>query len=136
MSLSVSQKAVINQAIVYLQTGYEKPVDQNAADILKPLATSVFGKPGQIPFLEGLRDAPFSTLLRAFSTAFSGNTLANVVNYYVKAGIERPSLDQFASDEICRQLNLLSAFTSGSAARDALRDAPHSAILRLLVAFT
>ena len=136
MSLSASSIATINKAIVYLQTGYEKPIDQNAADILKPLAVEVFGKRGQIDFVEGLRDAPFSTLLRAFSTAFSGNTLANVVEYYVKAGIERPSLDQFASDEIVRQTNVLTAFRSGSDARDALRDAPHSAILRLLVAFT
>ncbi len=64
MALSSDQKATVQAVIDYLSNGYEKPLDGNAVDKLTPLATA-FGFTGQIPFVEGLRVAPHSTLLKA-----------------------------------------------------------------------
>jgi len=59
--------------INYFAQNYEKPIDQFAADALKELSTT-FGFGSQIKFLEGLRDAPHTTLLQAMlNVSCSGN---------------------------------------------------------------
>lgn len=63
-TLTSDQKTLIQGVIDYLSNGYEKPIDQSAADRLSTL-WSAFGFATQVAFLEGLRDAPHSTLLKA-----------------------------------------------------------------------
>jgi len=63
-TLTSDQKTLIQGVIDYLTNGYEKPIDQNAADKLSTVHAK-FGFTSQVAFLEGLRDAPHSTLLKA-----------------------------------------------------------------------
>lgn len=65
-TLSTHEKAVIQGLIDYMVDGsaYEKPIDDRVAHDLS-LSHVAFGYPSQIVFLEGLRDAPYSTLLRS-----------------------------------------------------------------------
>ena len=63
-TLSESEKALIQSVIDYNAGNYEKPLDHQTADRLSTLHAK-FGFPSQIKFLEGLRDAPTSTLLQS-----------------------------------------------------------------------
>jgi hypothetical protein len=63
-TLTTAQKTSVQEVIDYLQSGYEKPIDQWASDRLSNLHAE-FGYPSQITFLDGLRDAPHSTLLKS-----------------------------------------------------------------------
>jgi len=66
MALSTSQKALVQTLIDYQVGGsaYEKPIDDRVAHDLSTLHVE-FGYSSQIAYLEGLRDAPFSTLLKS-----------------------------------------------------------------------
>ena len=63
-TLSTAQKAVIEQVIDYQAGNYEKPLDGGVIDRLSPLHAA-FGYDSEIVFREGLRDAPYTTLLTA-----------------------------------------------------------------------
>lgn len=63
-TLTTANKAVIQAVIDYQAGEYEKPLDGTVVDRLAPLHTK-FGFTSEIVFREGLRDAPFSTLLKA-----------------------------------------------------------------------
>jgi hypothetical protein len=65
MALSVAQKAVLQQAIDYMQGNYEKPLDQAVVQLLTPLSTASFGYTDEIQFQTDLLNKPFSTLLAA-----------------------------------------------------------------------
>ena len=65
-TLSTAQKELIQAQIDYmvLTSSYEKPIDDVVAHRLSTLHAE-FGYTSQIAYLEGLRDAPYSTLLRS-----------------------------------------------------------------------
>lgn len=63
-TLSTAEKALVQNVINYLAGNYEKPVDDRVADTLGGLHAK-FGFDSEIVFLEGMRDAPTSTLLKA-----------------------------------------------------------------------
>lgn len=65
-TLTQANKDLIQQLIDYMVKGsaYEKPIDDRVAHDLSTLHAD-FGYPSQITYLEGLRDAPYSTLLRS-----------------------------------------------------------------------
>lgn len=69
-TLTDSEKAQVQAAIDYMVLGsaYERPLDAKIVEILTPLSAK-FGFPtAQAPqtgLQEALRDAPYSTLLRA-----------------------------------------------------------------------
>lgn len=136
MALTQTQIDTIQSALDLLEGNYEKPdVDEKTADILRPLYADVFGFPTEISFLEGLRDAPFSTLLGAFAIVYPGDIFVDVVDYLKKAGIEKPLAGDVA-ERIVRGVNTQPAFPTEIAAYEALRDAPYSAILKLLLNVT
>lgn len=69
-TLTTAEKAKIQAAIDYMVRGqsYEKPLDQEIVQILLPMAAK-FGFTGHnghdTGLADALRDAPFSTLLKA-----------------------------------------------------------------------
>jgi len=63
-TLTTANKALIQGLIDYQRGEYEKPLDDRVAHDLSTLHAS-FGYPSQISYLEDLRDAPFSTLLKS-----------------------------------------------------------------------
>lgn len=63
-ALTTAQKAVIAAQIEYMRGEYEKPLDGTVVDRLSPMHAA-FGYDSEIVFREDLRDAPFSTLLKA-----------------------------------------------------------------------
>ncbi len=66
-TLTTAEKATISSLIVYLQNGYEKPSpDDRMVEVLTALEGKFgFTGAGKNGIAEGLRDAPFSTLLQA-----------------------------------------------------------------------
>lgn len=65
-TLSVANKALVQNLIDLMvdTSAYEKPLDDKIAHDLSTLHAA-FGYTSQIAYLEGLRDAPFSTLLKS-----------------------------------------------------------------------
>ena len=63
-TLTTANKALVQQLIDSMAGEYEKPLDDRVAHDLSTLHAS-FGYPSQISYLEDLRDAPFSTLLKS-----------------------------------------------------------------------
>lgn len=64
MALTQENKDLIQGLIDYMAGQYEKPLDDRVAHDLSTLYAS-FGYTSQIQYLEDLRDAPFSTLLKS-----------------------------------------------------------------------
>lgn len=66
MALSTANKELIQSLVDYMVDGsaYEKPIDDVVAQRLSTLH-SQFGYSSQIFYLESLRDAPYSTLLKS-----------------------------------------------------------------------
>lgn len=64
MALTTANKALIQQLIDYMAGEYEKPLDDRVAHDLST-CHAAFGYDSQIKYLEDLRDAPFSTLLKS-----------------------------------------------------------------------
>ena len=63
-TLTTANKTLVQQLIDYMAGEYEKPLDDRVAHDLSTLHAA-FGYPSQITYLEALRDAPFSTLLKS-----------------------------------------------------------------------
>lgn len=63
-TLTDTQKSLIQSLVEYQSGNYEKPLDDRVAHELSTLHVE-FGFNSQIDYLEGLRDAPFSTLLKS-----------------------------------------------------------------------
>lgn len=127
MSLTADQATVVQSVLDYLQGNYEKPIDQNAADMLLPLHESVFGVSHQIDFLEGLRDKPFSTLLGAFPDSVQWS------RDYLQGNFEKPLPEEVAK-QILAAVGFSPAFPTQQTALEGFRDAPHSTLLKLLLA--
>lgn len=63
-TLSTAQKSSLQAVVDYLTGNFEKPLDDVSANTISKLHVE-FGYSSQIAYLEALRDAPHSTLLKS-----------------------------------------------------------------------
>jgi len=143
-TLDASQLALVQSLIDYMVLGsaYEKPIDDVVANRLSTLH-SEFGYSSQIEYLEGLRDKPFTTLVRSILASSiilftAGSPLRWLLTYW-EGNYEKP-LDG-RSVEVLLPIFHTAVLYSGDTSlsgdihvSELLRDAPYSTFLRLLVA--
>lgn len=84
-TLTTADQAVIQRVLNYFAGNYEKPIDENAANALSVLYAK-FGFSSPISFLDALRDAPHSVLLKAVLATSGGAGTSPFVT--VPAGLE------------------------------------------------
>jgi hypothetical protein len=63
-TLSTAEKATIRSLITLMDGNYEQPLDSTVAERLSAFHAK-FGYDSQIVYLEALRDAPYSALLKS-----------------------------------------------------------------------